>query len=157
MTPRPKPLAPPLATNARYWTVASSRGDVVCRHPFYGVGARVVLYTSAEYVDPVGDERPLQERYATLLPCAGAVVGVCWADLNTALDTPVPKDLSPSSLAAFGASVAEELQEAGWNLMEIVDLFGKVQAGFLHRQSLVAMAEERADYFGAPTEDLTIS
>lgn len=157
MTPRLKPLPAPPPTNARYWTVESSRGPVVCRHPFYGVGARVVLYTSALYVDPEGDERPLQERYATLLPCAGAVIGVCWADLNTALDTPTPTDLSPTALAAFGAAVAEELQEAGWNLLEIVDLFGKVQADFLHRQSLVTMAEARADYFGAPTEDLTTS
>ena len=157
MTPRPKPLPAPPESNHRHWTAASARGPVVCRHPFYGVGARVVLYTSAEYVDPEGDERPLQERYATLLPCAGAVIGVCWADLNTALDTPTPTDLSPTALAAFGAAVAEELQEAGWNLMEIVDLFSKVQEGFLHRQSLAVMAEARADYFGVHTEGLTTS
>jgi hypothetical protein len=117
----------------------------------------VVVYTSAEYVDPEGDVRPLQERYAALLPCAGAVIGVCWADLATAIDTAIPKDLSPSSLAAYGSAVAEELQEAGYNLIEIVDLFSKVQAGFLHRQSLVTMAEARAEYFGAPSEGSTIS
>ena len=148
------PLPP--ATSARYWTSTTALGAHLFRHPFYGVGASLFLWMSRRHLE---DEAalPLQARYLHLLPAVGAVLGVCWWSRTHVLDTPPLKDVTDEGIEAYGRAVAEELQEHGYDLLEMVELFNLASTEFVNRQSLVVMAQERVDFTAAPTVDSTSS
>jgi len=149
------PLPLPPSTSARYWTSSTpANGPHLFRHPYYGVGASLFLWMSRRHIDDEA-ELPLQARYLHLLPAVGAVLGVCWFSRTHALDTPPLKDVTDEVLEAYGRAVAEELQEHGYDLMEMVELFNLVSTEFVNRQSLVVMAQERVAFTAAPTDGST--
>jgi hypothetical protein len=161
MKPRLKPT--PAPASARYWTCTLANeklpgeGAHTFRHPFYGVGAQLLLYSAAHYVPPEGDERPLQARVLTLIPCAGALIGACWSHTTHALETPAPREWNGEQIPAYGNAVVEELQEAGYDLLEITELFSLLMPEFVRRQSLVSMAQERAAFSEPPKAVSTFS
>lgn len=157
MKPRQTPVtAPP--NSSRYWTTdVPGQGEHVWRHPFYGVGSKLLTYAKAGHVDPEEDTRSPQDRYADLLPVAGTFLGFCWWHPTMVLDAPTPTVYDHATLTAYGLAVAEELQEAGWTMLDIVTGFGAVMEEFNRRQSLVAQAEQRARFFAPPMEDSTSS
>jgi len=148
MKPRLKPLLAP-SGNSRYWTVdAPGKGPHVFRAPYYGVGACLLEAMSKHARDPEEeDTRSLQVKSMDILPVAGMVLGACWYhsghELETVLDL---KNLTPASLEDYGVAVAEELQEAGYNILDILDLFGKVTPELSNRQSILLMAQARASF-----------
>jgi hypothetical protein len=118
-----------------------------------------LLQLSARYhVDPETDTRSVQERSVTMLPYVGAVVGACWRHRGLDLDTPFPlASLTPDALEAYGRAVAEELQDADYDLLDLLDLLNAVLPEVTHRQSLVEMAAQRASFTAPPPVDSTSS
>jgi len=157
MTPRSKPLVIP--DNPRYWSVDHpQQGKHTFKHPYYGVGAQLSVYLTSDYIPAEEDTRSLQEQFAAVLPRAGALLGLCWYDPDRALSTPAPTGaLTPTILADYGNAVAEELQDAGYTMLDLSELFSAASDGFQQRQSLISQAEARADFSEAPKESSTSS
>ena len=158
MKPRATPLTIP--DNPRYWSVThEQRGVHHFKHPYYGVGAQLSVYLTAGYItEAEGEVLSLQEQFAAVLPRAGALLGLCWYDTHRALTTPAPVGvLTPTILAEYGNAVAEELQDAGYTMLDLSELFALASDGFQERQSLVSQASARADFSAAPKESSTSS
>lgn len=158
MKARTPPL--PIPEGHRYWTVAhEQRGLHYFRHPYYGVGAQLSVYLTSGYISAEeGEVLSLQEQFAAVLPRAGALLGLCWYDPNRVLTTPTPTGtLTPVLLAEYGNAVAEELQDAGYTMLDLSELFSRASDGFQQRQSLVSQAAARADFSAAPKESSTSS
>lgn len=148
MKPRATPLIVP--ANSRYWTVdLPNKGVHTFRHPQYGVGAAAVqalaAYRRANPL-PEGTERTYRVEAADLVVPAGLILGVCWYHPLHALETPLPKKHTPEEMLAFADAVVDELQEAGYNLLDLIELFGGVMPEMQKRQDIVAMADARATF-----------
>ena len=138
----------------RHWvTPVPGRPDHVWRQPYFGVGAAVWV-AIAGVVVPEGSSS--QTVAAALLPSAALVLGACWSN-DPPLDTRVPVDLSPEALLAYGAVVANELEDRGYSALDILEVGNAVRVEFTRRQSIVRMAEERATFTVAPEVDSTLS
>lgn len=158
MKPRAKPLAPLSPLPARYWSMdLQGKGTHVFKHPYYGVGAGLLLLLRA-HAREGEEDRSIQEQALGHLPVAGAVIGACWAHPRHELETQLSlKDLTVEGLEAYGHKVAEELQDAGYNLLEVLDLMNVVVPALAERQSLAAMAMDRAAFSAAPLGSSTVS
>jgi hypothetical protein len=81
------------------------------------------------------------------LGLVGAVVGVAWADPVLELETTQPAEWTPETLAAFGASVFEELHEQGWKLGQIVACSLAVAEQVSELATFEAEVQERVRFF----------
>jgi len=151
MKPRSKPLIAPTLPSSRFWT-AEVEGFAThhFKHPYYGVGSAVVAAMSS-YKDTVPSEGGTveleQARAVAMLPMAGLLIGACWHHLELELETKFPlSDLSPAALTAYGTSVAEELQDAEYDILAMLALFAAVAPEMSKRQSVVVQAMERSAF-----------
>ena len=149
MTPRTKPLTVP--ASPRYWSVeVEDKGAHDFRAPYYGVGDALLAHVGRHIVTSE-DDRPLQAKLIVLLPALGAVVGACWWHRLHALDAALPlAALDDEHLTAYSVAVVDELQEAGYNLLDLMALYAGCLPEMQRRQSIAAMAEERASFSVAP-------
>lgn len=156
MKPRLKPIVIP-ETSSRYWVVQHAlKGGHHFKHPYYGVGAQLLVLSNRFYVDPATDERPVQEKAVHMLPYNGAVIGACWSHKNYELESVFPLgQITDENLLAYGRSVVEELQEQDYSLLDIIDLFGSVMGEMVKRQSLVEMAQDRVGFSAPPSASST--
>ena len=154
-----RPITPerPRPTGERYWTVETRHGPRTFRHPYYGQAAAILaaLQGMRTPAPPEGDHAAQQAYFIGQIPSAGLLIGACWADPAWALETPLPADLTPEALAAFGIAVANELQDADLNLLDIAGLFSGCLPPFTMRQNIYTMAAAQADFSPAPTERST--
>jgi len=154
-----KPLKSPRvipSPSRQYWCVPlEGKGDHHFKSPYYGVGASVLEFvrlSSAGQRERLGHEGESEALTAyaqsvAMLPVAGVVIGVCWKHRGLELETVFPlAAMTPEKLLAYGNAVAEELQDADYNLLEIIDLLGQCMPELIHRQSVVTMAAERASF-----------
>lgn len=147
MKARPAPLAQPPAGSPRYWTVeVTGKGAHLFRAPYYGHGQALFALAPRFHVPAESDTRTSQERAVAMLPYMGAAIGLCWHHRGCDLETVPPTNPTPEALEAYGNRVAEELQDADYDLLDILNLFGEVMPEITRRQSLVEMAARRADF-----------
>lgn len=161
MTPRPTPLTIPDG-NARYWVVDTDKGQHHFRHPSYVLGAKlhalVLRYAPKKGAKKATTKGELRDQYAqavTQLPAMGAMLGACWWHRGFQLVAALPRDPDEEALLDYGIAVADELQEDGYDLVDIVGLFAEVLTGFSARQDVVTMAEARAVFSSPPTAGTT--
>ena len=157
MKPRVKPLSIPSPLPDRYWQlVIGDHAALTFRHPYYGVASSVVRCLIA-HRDQDKDLSP-QETAERVLPFAGLVVGVCWYDSGRELETQLDlSKLEDADLLAYGNKVAEELQDNGFTLLDLIELLAGIAPELYQRQSLITMAMARSSFSAAPTEGLTPS
>lgn len=156
MKARQKPAQ--AGASSRYWTVdVAGKGLHLCRHPYYGVGAAVVsTMTEHAKAAPDPDTRDEERKALDLLPMAGLLIGSTWHHVTQELETRLPLgDLSASSLTEYGHAVADELQEAGYDLLTMLEMFAAIAPEMNRRQSLIAQAVERSSFSEAPTDGST--
>lgn len=154
MKPRSKPLIIPSPLPNRYWTVdVRDRGLHVFRHPYYGVAGAIAQALASLAEEGEGQEKKsLHDQAIATLPAAGMFIGACWHHPLYELETQLQlNDLSPESLVAYGNAVCDELQESDYDLLDLVELFGKLAPEVGKRQSVMEMAVARAG-FSAPPE-----
>lgn len=156
MKARPTPLT--LPESRQFWShEVPGRGAHHFRAPYYGVGQALFQLATRYHVDPATDDRSSQERSVAMLPYMGAVIGACWRHRGIELEAALPlTGLTPDALEAYGSRVAEELQDADYNLLDILQIFGAIMPEVTRRHSLVEMAAERAR-FTEPPRDGSIS
>jgi hypothetical protein len=53
--------------------------------------------------------------------------------------------------------VSEELQDAGFTLLDLIELLAGIAPELYQRQSLINMAMARSSFSAAPTDGLTLS
>lgn len=148
MKPRTTPLTHPSPLPARYWTCeVEGRGEHVFRHPYYMTGQLIVeaLPRHRYAVEP--DLRSDGAKAVGMLVIAGMVIGACWQHPHHDLVTQLGDDID-----AYGRAVAEELQDAGYDILEIIGLMAVCLPEVTRRQSLRGMAQARAS-FSDPKED----
>ena len=91
----------------------------------------------------------LGDRMPLLFACQGALLGVCWFNMNHDLETKIDQH---RDLAVFGEEVFEELHEAGWKLGQIqtafVQLIERVVESFISQKEV----SEKVDFLSAPTD-----
>lgn len=145
----PLQLKSPLPT--RYWAIElEGRGTHVFRHPYYGVAAAVADAMQL-FKAPEPDERPMHDKAISMLPAAGMMIGACWHHPIFELEAKLPlANLTSEALIAYGHEVCEELQEADYNLLDILNLFGVVGKEMAAHQDIVKMAMERATFTDPP-------
>lgn len=150
MKPRKSALIIP--ESKQYFLVdVPGKGQHHFKNPYYGVGG-ALLNMGAKFSNlPTMSE---QDQAIALLPCAGAYIGFCWKNRGLELETPLPVGgLSPEILEEYGNKVAEELQDADYDLLEIIRLLGEVTPELLKRQSVIAMADKLASFTEPPKDD----
>ncbi len=145
MKPRPVPLDAP-ATN-RYWSTSDPRGLHHWRAPYFGVGTQLMLMAGAHASDADSVQQSVMDR----LPFYAAILGACWWHREQALVATFPAQLTEATLTAYGHAVAEELQEADYTLLDILDLFATVLPAMRARVSIIDAAQARADFSPART------
>ena len=157
MKPRTKPLSIPSPLPDRYWQLMiGDHAALTFRHPYYGVASSVVRCLIA-HRDQDRDLSP-QETAERVLPFAGLVVGVCWYDSGRELETQLDlSKLENNDLLAYGNKVAEELQDNGFTLLDLIELLAGIAPELYQRQSLINMAMARSSFSAAPTDGLTLS
>jgi hypothetical protein len=157
MKPRVKPISIPSPLPDRYWQlVIGDHAALTFRHPYYGVASSVVRCLIA-HRDQDRDLSP-QETAERVLPFAGLVVGVCWYDSGRELETQLDlSKLENNDLLAYGNKVAEELQDNGFTLLDLIELLAGIAPELYQRQSLINMAMARSSFSAAPTDGLTLS
>jgi hypothetical protein len=157
MKPRSKPLSIPSPLPDRYWLLTiGDHAPLTFRHPYYGVASSVVRCLIA-HRDQDRDLSP-QETAERVLPFAGLVVGVCWYDSGRELETQLDlAKLENADLLAYGNKVAEELQDNGFTLLDLIELLAGIAPELYQRQSLINMAMARSSFSAAPTDGLTLS
>lgn len=153
---KPRPEAIPAPEGARYWCVTlPTRGDHHFRFPLYAVADAVqrMLVTEQE-ARKKRDRNDVPQRVTGY----AAAIGVCWHHRGFLLDSVQPPIASREDLAAwrtYGDAVCDELQEAGYSLLDILDLFNGCVAEMGKRLDLAAMVKEREGFFpvapGTPT------
>lgn len=153
MKPRPAALVIPEGSRQHFCVALGEKGQHHFKAPYYGVGGAVLALAAKYYVDPKTDTRTAQAKTEHMLPFMGAVIGACWRHRGLDLETPTPKDLSVASLTAYGVTVTEEMQDADYDLLHLMELFNQVLPEVAKRQSILAMAEERAGFSVPPKED----
>lgn len=155
MKPRTRPLTLPSPLTSRYWAVdVRDRGTHTFRHPYYGVAGAIAQALSqlarAEGADKK-DKGSTHDQAIAILPAAGMMIGACWHHPLFELETVLPlTDLSPDSLVTYGNAVCDELQEADYDLLDLVELFGKIAPEVSRRQSVMEMAVARAGFTAPP-------
>jgi hypothetical protein len=152
---RTKPLALPAPLTDRYWQITvEDRGLLTFRHPYYGV-ASAVVQTLIAHREEDRDLSP-QATAERMLPMCGLVIGVCWQHPTLELDTVLDLGkLGDADLVAYGHRVCEELQDAGWSLLDLVELLGGIAPELYKRQLLLNMAMARSSFLEAPKGDST--
>ena len=157
MKARSKAVVIPAPLPDRYWTLTvGDHGQHTFRHPYYGVASAVVRCLIA-HRDADKDLSP-QDTAERVLPFAGLVVGVCWYDSGRELETVMDlSKLEDADLLAYGHRVAEELQDAGFTLLDLIELLAGIAPELYKRQSLLKMAMARSSFSAAPTDGLTLS
>ena len=157
MKARAKPLPIPSPLPDRYWQLnIEDRGLLTFRHPYYGVASAVVQCLLAHRTDDV-DLSP-QATAERMLPMCGLVIGACWYDPTRELETQLDLGkLGDADLVAYGHRVCEELQDAGWVLLDLVELLGGIAPQLYQRQLLLNMAMARSSFSAAPPVDSTAS
>jgi hypothetical protein len=157
MKARSKPLVLPVPLPDRYWQqTVEDRGVLTFRHPYYGVASAVVQCLLAHRTDDV-DLSP-QATAERMLPMCGLVIGVCWYDHSLELETQLDLGkLGDADLVAYGHRVCEELQDAGWVLLDLVELLGGIAPQLYQRQLLLNMAMARSSFSAALPVDSTAS
>jgi hypothetical protein len=156
MKARQKPAQ--AGASSRYWTVdVPGKGTHLCRHPYYGVGAAVVAtMTERAKSAPDPDDRDEERKALDLLPMAGLLIGSTWHNVTHELETRLPLgDLSAPVLTEYGHAVADELQEAGYDLLTMLEMFASIAPEMNRRQSLIAQALDRSSFSAAPTDGST--
>jgi len=119
------------------------------RYPSWAVGAVLV---------DIMREVPPQDGAASLLwarrasPWLGAVIGRCWWHRGFALEVAAPGwRADPTTLLDYGEAVIEELMDAGYLLLEVVDLYAACAEAIRDRNAVITTATERADFTGSAT------
>lgn len=154
MKPRPKALTLPAPLTDRYWQTATSQGTLTFRHPYYGVASAVVQCLIAHREDD-RDLSP-QATAEKMLPICGLVVGACWYDPARSLDAALDFNaLQDADLIAYGHEVCAELQDAGFTLLDLIELLGAVAPEMYNRQLLLNMAMARSSFSEAPKDAST--
>lgn len=154
MKPRLTPLAIPTG-NKRYWTWdCDTHGNHTFKHPFYGIGAAVMSATARYETERTaaneGKEVSEMDAATALLPISCLMIGVCWSHPRQALESVFPAGMEYEAMLAYGRAVCDELQEAGYDLLDILSMGGAVAGAMSERQNVLVMAEERARFSGAP-------
>jgi hypothetical protein len=132
----------------QYWSAdIEGKGTHHFKAPYYGVG-HALLQFAARY--PISPE-PTEAWCVATLPYMGAVIGACWRHRGLDLDAVLPlASLTPDALEAYGNAVAEELQDADYDLLDILNLFNAVLPEVTKRQDIVEMAARRASFTAPP-------
>jgi hypothetical protein len=157
MKARSKPLMLPVPLPDRYWQITvEDRGLLTFRHPYYGVASAVVQCLIAHREDDAGlSPQATAER---MLPMCGLVIGVCWQHSTLELETQLDlAKLTDADLVAYGHRVCEELQDAGWSLLDLVELLGGIAPELYKRQLLLNQAMARSSFSAAPQDASTPS
>ena len=157
MKARSKAVAIPAPLPDRYWQLnVGDHGQHTFRHPYYGVASAVVRCLIA-HREADKDLSP-QETAERMLPFCGLVAGACWYDVGRELETVLDlAKLEDADLIAYGHAVCAELQDAGYTLLDFIELLGGIAPELYKRQSLLNMAMARSAFFEAPTDGLTLS
>lgn len=152
MTPRTVPLVVP-AGSARYWSVSlAGRGDHAFRFPLYDVASRV--RSTFRAVATEGGAEPGSPRWcAERVRPICAMLGACWWHRDQAIDIAMPgapHTWSDAQVLDYGGRVADELQEAGYSLLDMIHLFTPTMQEVNRRLDMLQMVTPQADFSQAP-------
>lgn len=138
-------------TSTKYFKVnIPEKGDHWFKSPYYGVGTTLTLLAGKNRV-PENDERSELQKLTEMLPFTCAMIGAAWSHLDLELEAKFPlDDMSDDKILEFGNKVSEELQDADYNLLQILEMFNGVAAELARHQSILRMAQERAVFMEAP-------
>lgn len=153
---KPRPEAIPAPEGPRYWVVTlPERGAHHFRFPLYAV-ADMVQRVVVQDQEKRGKEALAD--VAQRVPGYAAAVGACWHHRGFLLDAvpPVPeKRENVAAWRAYGDAVCDELQEAGYSMLDIIELFNGCVHELGTRLDVVAMVKAREGFFpvtpGTPT------
>lgn len=141
MRQRDKPRVVP--DKKRYWNIeVEDQEPLTFRFPYYNTAYKVIDYVST---CPRGQASSLAHT-AAMLPYMGAAIGACW--WNKTFDLETPFDLG--DLEAYGAGVADELQDLDLDMLQIVDLFTEVITEMKSRVGVTVVAQDTQDFSPAP-------
>lgn len=149
MIARSAPLVAP--AGPRYWSVTlDPHGEHGFRFPVYDVASRVrasfsAIVTTAEK----GSPKWCMERVRPMC----AIIGACWWHRSQALTTALPgspQEWSDDGVLDYGGRVADELQEAGYTMLDIIHLFNPAMAAVNERLDMLAMVPAQAAFTPAP-------
>lgn len=115
------------------------------KNPYYGIGATLLQLISQTSALTKDDDN-LQAKAINMLPAAGATIGLAWASTTHDLETKLPVKYDVDSLREYGNQVACELQDADINLLDMIDLFGRIAPELQKRQYFLEMAKERVNF-----------
>jgi hypothetical protein len=143
----------------QYWsTDIEGKGAHHFKAPYYGVGQALLQLSARYHVDPATETRSVEAKVVAMLPYMGAVIGACWRHRGLELDSVLPlASLTPDALEAYGNAVAEELQDAEYDLLDLLGLFNAVLPEVTKRQDIVEMAARRASITAPPPAASTSS
>lgn len=142
----------PAATGPRYWSVdVDGKGPHAFRFPLYDVAARLraAFASVGETEAEPGSPKWCMERVRPIC----AQIGACWWHPTQALDATLPgapHKWTDAQILDYGAAVADELQEAGYTLIDMLHLFNPTSRECARRLDMLAMVQERADFSPAP-------
>jgi hypothetical protein len=157
MKPRPTALVIPDGS-ARYWsTEIEERGLHHFRFPPYDVAMGVALATAPAFMALEEGQQLTPAKMAQLSPYMAAQVGICWWHRGFALEAEMPEEWTKESARRYGRSVVSEMQEEGYTLLDIMDLFSAVQSEVAKRIDVLEMAKARADFSVPPGDGLPVS
>jgi hypothetical protein len=150
-----KPRTPPMpsAAGPRYWTVdLDGHGAHVFRFPLYDVASRLRSVFAA--VEDTEDVEPGSPRWcmARVRPIC-AQIGACWWHPTLALEATLPggpHTWTDAQILDYGARVADELQDAGYTLIDMLHLFNPTSRECSRRLDMLGMVQARADFSPAP-------
>lgn len=150
MTPRKVARVIP-AESARYWSLElGERGLHHFRFPTYDVAIGVAVATAPAFEALAPGVGLTAAMMAHMSPYMGSYTGVCWWHRAFDLVALPPEDWSAETARAYGREVVSELQEEGYSLLDILDLFVATQAELAKRIDVVAMAQARAVFSEPP-------
>lgn len=158
MKKRPTLLARPESANHRYWSATVDGVEHHFRFPSWSV-AEVICAVSAEGLERCGIEgtaTPAQwRRYS---PWACVVIGACWHHLGKAMEPETPPwSAEKEDWLAFGAAVADDLQDSGYAVVEMAALYNRCAEELAKRRAILTRADEMAAFsdggaVGTPAE-----
>jgi hypothetical protein len=119
---------------------------------YYGV-ATALSKLAAEQPFYEDDERTEMQKVADMLPYISAMIGACWFNRSQSLEVAFPfTDLSVSSLLEYGSKVSEELQDAEYTLLDLIDMFNAISIQIKDHQDIAKMGMDRAVFSEASRE-----
>jgi hypothetical protein len=158
MIPRDIPLRVP--ESPRYWSVSHARlGEHHFRLPIFSTMQSLAeLLTRRLDLKKGTDGKIPVSEIAKKAHIMCVLLGACWYHRAAALlAVPPGPDATDDQWVAFGVAVLDELQEYGYDLLDITEIFNGVMPRVSDALDFSKTIKERKDFFGQTPASSTSS